>query len=829
MAGFWSIIVPEATINLLTNPSFEGGTTGWTAGTGHTLAQSSAQSFKGLYSGLVTIGGTGKTLASFAPSGLSVGRTYTLSAWIYVPSAWDGGDININPTGYTGAAPTFVTTWRSGIDPYDTWFYIETRITLASDVTGNIEIGRAGTVNTGKTMYFDAIQMEEKAYPTTYCDGEQPGCIWGSARHLSISSRSAQSREGGKAINLDDIKAYVVEVSGIGTPPQKHNIQEQALIPGAVFVNSKINARTFVLVFDAVGTSREDLHSVRKTLINYVKSDLVKDNQPFIMRYTGALSYKPVEFRAIYSGGAGFGRLDGHTEKIALTLTAFEPFVYEIGDQAKLMGGFQSLASANYIAQKKTGVWSLLGTGLNNEMQCAAIAPNGDLYIGGLFTTANGITVNRIAIWDGSTFRTIGSGPGFNGAVRALLFAPNGDLYIAGAFDDIMGGPGGTYNRICKWNGSTLSTLGTGFNDWCTGLTWGLDGTLYAIGNFTTAGGTTVNRVAKWNGSAWSAMGAGTVGVNLSALCIATATNGDIIIGGNFTTAGGVTVNRIARWNVTSAAWEAIGGGFANNSVGGIIIMPTGEFIVCGDFTGTTGNYLSIWNGVYWRAFPVEPDATVDYIELAPDGSIWAAGYFTSIGDLQTADRLAIWNGSTWSLVDADFPGTPTNFILIWNGAGDLFVGFNVTGTLTTSAAYTVTNRGTRTAYPKIVIKRTGGTSAVVKWIKNETTGKMIAFREYALMDGEQIEIDFTPGARRILSNVNYTWRRLIYGTNTSNILQPLGSVFDALLPNSDLAEFYLLPGDNVISVYILTAGSPTMLVYTTSRIPHWSVDGVAK
>ena len=34
-------------------------------------------------------------------------------------------------------------------------------------------------------------------------------------------------------------------------------------------------------------------------------------------------------------------------------------------------------------------------------------------------------------------------------------------------------------------------------------------GTLYAGGNFTTAGGSAANYIAQWNGSSWSALGSG--------------------------------------------------------------------------------------------------------------------------------------------------------------------------------------------------------------------------------------------------------------------------------------------------------------------------------
>jgi hypothetical protein len=57
------------------------------------------------------------------------------------------------------------------------------------------------------------------------------------------------------------------------------------------------------------------------------------------------------------------------------------------------------------------------------------------LYLGGQFTTANGIAANNIAQWNGSAWATVGSAAenGVDGAVFALApFA--GDMLVGGAF-----------------------------------------------------------------------------------------------------------------------------------------------------------------------------------------------------------------------------------------------------------------------------------------------------------------------------------------------------------------------------------------------------------
>jgi len=65
--------------------------------------------------------------------------------------------------------------------------------------------------------------------------------------------------------------------------------------------------------------------------------------------------------------------------------------------------------------------------------------------------------------------------------------------------------------------------------------------TLYAGGEFTTAGGVTVYYIAKWDGSAWSALGSGMDGCVL-ALGVSGTT---LYAGGFFITAGGETASYI--------------------------------------------------------------------------------------------------------------------------------------------------------------------------------------------------------------------------------------------------------------------------------------------
>ena len=185
----------------------------------------------------------------------------------------------------------------------------------------------------------------------------------------------------------------------------------------------------------------------------------------------------------------------------------------------------------------------------------------------------------------------------------------------------------------------------------------------------------------------------------------------------------------------------------------------------------------------------------------------YIGGDFTSAGGLALADRIVGWNGSTWFHLPANLPSTQLVMALLTIG-DDLYIGSQASGTATTAEITVVTNPGTARAYPVITIKRSGGTSATVEWLRNETTGKTL-YLNYALQSGETLTIDLTPGRRQIISSYR-------------------GAVWEAALRNSDLGDFYLLPGDNDISVFVNQAGSPSMTAFMKFPIAHESVDGVA-
>jgi hypothetical protein len=186
------------------------------------------------------------------------------------------------------------------------------------------------------------------------------------------------------------------------------------------------------------------------------------------------------------------------------------------------------------------------GDALTRVAALAAL-PNGDLFVGGTFTSAGGVPTSSIARWDGASWTALGAG--LNNLVRSIAVLPSGDIITGG---DFTASGSTTVNRIARWNDVTQvwSPLGTGMDGNVRALTVGIDGVLFAGGDFTQSGGTAASRVARWSGESWFAIGTGMSGIPPAPIVSALATlpGGDVIASGNFTNSGAILAPSIARY-----------------------------------------------------------------------------------------------------------------------------------------------------------------------------------------------------------------------------------------------------------------------------------------
>jgi trimeric autotransporter adhesin len=265
----------------------------------------------------------------------------------------------------------------------------------------------------------------------------------------------------------------------------------------------------------------------------------------------------------------------------------------------------------------------------------------------------------HLATWDGAAKRSLGE---LNGAVRALKSystsgAAGGDhLVVGGAFTAI-----GTSSapRIARWYEPRFTgtqgwvPMGAGFNSTVLAIER-FNNEIYAGGVFTNSGGTTVNRIARFDGSSWQAMGGGAN----EAVRALKAYNGSLYVGGSFTSAGGLSSGGLARWNGTS--WSIVGGNF----LGTVHALEVWNnlLIIGGAFQGLNAPCIAAYNGTSYSNLGSggtgSTGSPVYAIAAGPDGNLYVAGSFTSIGGVN-AVNVARWNGATWSAVSGGVSGGP--------------------------------------------------------------------------------------------------------------------------------------------------------------------------
>jgi len=259
-----------------------------------------------------------------------------------------------------------------------------------------------------------------------------------------------------------------------------------------------------------------------------------------------------------------------------------------------------------------SGTWSALGTGssngVNGGVYALAVVGN-EVFVGGGFTSAGGVSANYVARFNTqtNTWSSLGTGSsnGVNDYVTALAVV--GNEVVVGGFFTSAGGVSANYVARFNTLTNTWSTLGSGSQNGVNNRVYALavvDNEVVVGGNFTLAGGVSANHVARFNTqtNTWSSLGTGSSnGVNSTVNALAVVGN-EVFVGGTFTSAGGVSANRVARFNTQTNTWSSLGTGSSNGvGVGSVYALAVvgNEVFVGGLFTsagGVSANYVARWN-----------------------------------------------------------------------------------------------------------------------------------------------------------------------------------------------------------------------------------------
>ncbi|MEO1085277.1 MAG: hypothetical protein AAFY88_13645, partial [Acidobacteriota bacterium] len=273
--------------------------------------------------------------------------------------------------------------------------------------------------------------------------------------------------------------------------------------------------------------------------------------------------------------------------------------------------------------------------GFDIRVSAAVAFDDGDgeaLYVGGVFSVADGVAVDGIARWDGEAWTPVGEvgDPAVDTEVLALAVFDDGSgpaLYAGGEFTEIAGQP---IEGIARWDGSSWSAVGEELSI-VNALEIYDDGTGPALYAGARRG------LVRWDGVEWiDEVPTPFSSENVFALSVYDDGGGDkLFFGGNFVVTEEIHIVSIGSWDGTTP--EALVGPF--------------------------GDGVNRANGARGNVYALE---TYD----AGDGErLYVGGIFDLAGGLMITD-LATWDGSVWGAEASDPPGRFVNALAVYDRDG---------------------------------------------------------------------------------------------------------------------------------------------------------------
>jgi trimeric autotransporter adhesin len=373
----------------------------------------------------------------------------------------------------------------------------------------------------------------------------------------------------------------------------------------------------------------------------------------------------------------------------------------------------------NNLGEMVAGQWHALGestgSGVNGPVYAMARF-EGDLYIGGFFTSVAGVAANYIARWDGEQWHAVGTGAGngLDDTVTALVATPDG-LFVGGYFNDADIGSEDRkrVSRIARWDGSSWRALEVngriGVDGGVFALRWSAPD-LYVGGSFIVPDSATPEtlalNIARWDGGQWHALGTGDyAGINGTVSSLAMIGE-SLYAAGRFRSvttvdpASHLPVWHVAKWD--GAQWHPVGSAGGDGvtygtsldffsrvyalAVVGSNLYVGGTFLRAnvGAADPVVTHFLARWDGSSWHAIgPASGNGVPGAVSAlyAHDGHLFVAGAFSALsanGDSVPAKGIGVWNGHTWSTMGSGLPeGGLRTHALLAEPDGGVYVGGN--------------------------------------------------------------------------------------------------------------------------------------------------------
>lgn len=550
--------------------------------------------------------------------------------------------------------------------------------------------------------------------------------------------------------------------------------------------------------------------------------------QPLKLIYEGAAVTKYIRATYEHpslAGALGVEEVFSQFEKPSLNFLADDPFWYAERPHGEYWFAQNRITGVKHMAQydHEAHSWTTMNVLSNpaaGSVRINDIAFNpvdGKIYVIGNFEDWNGTTdANYFVRYNpyAKEWETPGTNWTVNNEVVCLAIAANGDIYIGGAFTSVEGTSG--YDGLARYDLSadTILQVGSGGEIGIYAMDFDADGNLWIGGLFTNWNGDSdADYLIYWDGSAFQNMGADSPNFTVLDMKII---RRKVYVCGGFTN----HATYLGMWDIEEESWTDLNPSSVGNVLKHLAVGLNGEVYAAleDSYSGRVYRFVSrSGQQIGQELTDGASDGTIDGLAFAPDGTLWTWGLF-STADGSTNEYysgVAKFNGQQWvspgfglgdlganahvrtvTFRDQD-PTDPTSFdIMIGTDDND----FDVHG----AGVQTVTNNGNAEARPMLALTPGDSGSGRLAFLRNEVTGQEVYFN-YDLVESEVLFLYFEKAGLRIVSSLR-------------------GVVKGAVVSGGDEATFVLSPGDNDIAVYVV--GDPnTFQTFISLRDTYAGVD----
>ena len=279
-----------------------------------------------------------------------------------------------------------------------------------------------------------------------------------------------------------------------------------------------------------------------------------------------------------------------------------------------------SSAMAVYDGSSWTSLAPMLPAG--QRISCVAMASDGDIVVGGVFSVINGVAAQNIARWNGSSWSAIGSG--ISTAVTGVDVLLSGDVV---ALANVTIGSGDVVSSVRRFSAGAWTTVGPAWTDKLSVVR------ALPNGEFVVARGGQYGSVYRLetnsNGTFWVHFGSLPLKSEFISDIQPIDANSVMVVGNGLQLGGTDTYSlvRLPRGQAAAGQCLSISGGY-----GKAALLSDGQFVATASTTKPlqVGGYVARWTGATWGPLGQSSSRAVSIAAVAhaPDGATFASGMF---------------------------------------------------------------------------------------------------------------------------------------------------------------------------------------------------------